>query len=118
MRDLKDMFADAEEEAAMLDANEAKFSPSRVREMLREFRAASDDYITWITEREAMIRSGHKEPWFRKQFQIWQQMKHAKVNDRGQRMYRRLIVPLRRDEGASVAEARRLAQETAQGMAS
>lgn len=117
MRDLATMFGDAEEEAAILDANKATFATSRVRELLREFRAAAADYITWISEREAMIRSGHKEPWLRKQFPTWERMGHAKLNDRGQRLYLRLIVPLRSDDATIRAAAAHAAQES-RGMAS
>lgn len=112
MRDALQVITDAREETQVLRRNGAGMAPDRVEEILDEIVAAATEYFTWVSEPEAMIRSGHKLPWFRARFAEWERQGHARWNPRNrkERQYRLLIVPLAHDIDAVRAAARRAAQ--------
>lgn len=110
---LEQILADTREEAAILEQNHAAFSVARLRTLLDDITDAASEFLTWVSEKEAMIRSGHKEPWFRKRFPEWHRQGHARFNAKRprERQYRLLVVPLDHDMESVRADARRTARE-------
>lgn len=110
--DLAQRLADVLEEAAVLDRNRGSFSIERVRQLVADIKMDAAEYLTWISEPQAIIRSSHKEPWFRQRFPEWQRQGHARVNPKTKRReYRQMIVPLAHDVDAVRANARDAARE-------
>ncbi len=57
-----------------------------------EAGAAAEEYIRWLTEEDAMLRSGRSRKWLRRHFPEWEHAGQAR-RDRSRRFYRMLIVP-------------------------
>lgn len=110
---LATVLADATEEANMLMRNRASFAPERVLQLVREVRSAASEFLTWVSENDAMTRSGHGRAWFRQRFPDWQRQGNARWNPQRprERQYRQLIVPIAHDVDTVQADARRTAQE-------
>jgi hypothetical protein len=113
MEGLETILADALEEAAVLRRNAAQFSVERVAEILRDIRVATEEFTTWVSEKEACMRADHKAPWFAQRFPEWERQGHARWNPQRprERQYRLLIVPLAHDVDSVRAAARRTARE-------
>lgn len=111
--DLTQRLADILEEAAVLERNDGAFSIARVRQFVADVKMDAAEYLTWISEKQAMIRSGHKEPWFRQRFPEWERQGHARFHpDRPrERQYRQLIVPIAHDVATVEADARDAARK-------
>jgi hypothetical protein len=71
------------------------------------------EYLTWISEADARIRSAHAPAWFRVRFPEWERQGLARWNPKRprERQYRAIIVPLAADPRAVRADARRAAGE-------
>src|SRR5687768_376224 len=61
-----------------------------------EVESAAADYLTWISEDDAKLRSGHSAEWFKGRFAEWEPSGHAKTVGKV-RLYRQLVVPQRRN---------------------
>lgn len=77
-----------------------------------EVSVAACDFLEWLSESAAMLRSGHSQRWLRDRFRDWEQAGHARKRG-GQRQYRTIIVPCRRAVVDAYEEGRRAAQEAA-----
>jgi len=110
---LEQVLADETEDIAVLrrlgHGDEADIR-SRVVERVR---AASEDFISWLTEREAMLWSGKKGDWFRSHRPAWERDGHARRSEHNARtwLYRRCVLP----RGASIDAARADAERAARG---
>jgi hypothetical protein len=59
-----------------------------------EAAAAAEDYIRWLTEDKARLRSGWSRARLRAHYAAWERQGHAR-RDGKRRLYRLLIVPQR-----------------------
>ena len=91
---IEQVIADEREQANILRANghvgEARIIEricGRVSESLREF-------LTWLSESDARLRSGRSVEWLRGRFAEWASEGMAEVR-RNRRYYRAVIIPLR-----------------------
>ncbi len=100
-RDLSAVLADGDAKAMMLRQIGQPHVAAIVETLVREVRASADDYLTWIDESAAVLRSGRTVPWLCHRFPIWQRSGHAECRGR-RRYYRRLIVPERTEWGTNV----------------
>jgi hypothetical protein len=77
------------------------------------FAASLAEYLTWISEADARIRSGHLAAWFRVRFPDWERQGLARWNPKRprERQFRAIIIPLARDGDQVRADARRAAGE-------
>lgn len=88
----------------------------RVADLLDEVCAdvadATEDYRKWLSEGDAMIRSGKGRYWLRARFGDWARNDLARWSPKNARAreYRALIVPQRTDLAALRADARRAAR--------
>ena len=55
---------------------------------------AAEDYLTRLTEEQAMLQSGHSRSWLRSRFPEWEQAGHAGREGR-RRWYRAVLIPRR-----------------------
>lgn len=76
--------------------------------LCRRISNAAEDYLSWITERQAVLRSAHQVPWVRARFAAWAREGNARMKGR-QREYRRIVVPLGPQEILDAREAGRRA---------
>lgn len=78
-----------------------------------KFESSLAEYLTWISEADARIRSGHTPAWFRVRFPDWERQGLARWNPKRprERQYRAIIVPLAADPESLRADARRAAGE-------
>lgn len=102
--DLGDVLADLREEAAILRANGHGPQAATLERACERVQDACPDYLRWLTEGEAALRSGRAERWLSARFPEWEAMGHAKLVKRT-RYYRAIIVPaapltaIERDKG-------------------
>lgn len=109
MSDLAQVIADARGEAAVLRANRASFSPDRVEEILTAVAGASEEWLTWLSEGDAAIRSGRSEAWLRARHPALERDNMARVSGRS-RQYRACAVPRRADVITAAAKGRAAAR--------
>ncbi len=55
---------------------------------------AAEDYLRWLSEDDALLRSGRSHGWLRSQFPDWERAGHARREGR-KRWYRMLVIPQR-----------------------
>ncbi|MCO4101088.1 MAG: hypothetical protein HEQ38_17175 [Gemmatimonas sp.] len=115
-RDLQHVLSAWREDAAVL-RRAGHTSEAALRErMADEVAHAAHDYLTWLSETDAMLQSGRSREWLRSRFPEWERAGHAKSAARGVRQYRAMIVPRRaavQEAAAAGREAARLARDTA-----
>ena len=104
-RPLEQVLADWRERIAATPRG-AMLPTDTVEQVLREVADAAEDFLTFISEREAELRSGHRAPWWRARYALLAEQGHAMRRGRT-RYYRRCVVPRRADlEGARAAGRR------------
>jgi hypothetical protein len=81
-------------------------------ELCSEVDAATEDYQKWLSESDAMLRSGKGRYWLRARFGEWAHNDLARWNPKNTkaREYRAMVVPQRSDWAAIQADARRAAR--------
>lgn len=109
-RDLDQVISDARSELPILRKHGHDTVAAALEKLLDDVAEASEDYRRFVAEEDAMLRSGHRAPWFRQRYPEWERQGHAKMI-RGRRHYRLVIVPRR----ARLAEAREAGRRAARG---
>ena len=74
--------------------NDSDKEADGIERKLREITEAFHEYLTWISEPDAELRSGHTKEWLRDRFKPWQRSGHARKQGRV-RWYRMVVVPQR-----------------------
>ena len=102
---LEQVLADLRGEAAVL----RKHGDARVADVMDALtdrvKTAAEDYITWLEEDDAMLRSAHQRRWFRNQFPTWAAEGNAK-KEAGRYYYRMCVIPQRANLSAARAAGR------------
>lgn len=111
MKSLEQVIADARGEAAVLRKQGHGAQADSIERVCGDVAEAAHEFITWLSEGEAQLRSGRSGEWLRRHFAEWEAAGHAR-KDRRQRFYRMLIVP-RRPDLESAREAGRRAARSA-----
>lgn len=112
MTDLAQVLADAREELTILEANHAPMAPARVRQLLADVEGAAEEWLTWLSEGDAMTRTGYSVAWLRARFDGWQRDGHARLAGRA-RQYRACVLPRRANTADAAARGREAAREAA-----
>lgn len=112
MTDLGTVLADWLGQAAVLRARGHGREADHIEQLVGDVKASAAHYLDWLTEDEAMLRSGRGRPYLRERFPLWASEDMARIDGR-RRLYRRCIVPRR----ANLDAARDLAREVAHGAA-
>lgn len=108
LRELGQLLADWRGEAAVLRRRGDARAAELLEQCATEVDTVAADYLTWLSETEAMLRSGRARPWLRTRFAEWQREGHARWRGR-ERQYRALVVPRR----AQVVAAQQAGAEAA-----
>lgn len=108
-RSLEQVLADWREDAQIL----RKHGHGREAEQLERFSIdvarAAEDYLRWVSEEDAMLRSSKSREWLRSQFPEWERMGHARREGK-RRCYRLLVIPVRANLTAAAAAGREAAR--------
>ena len=91
---LEQVIADAREEAAVLRRQGHGAQSDAISHLCDEVRESALEYLTWLTDDEAALRSGRSTDWLRGRFPDWQEQGNAKLDGR-RRLYRMIVVPRR-----------------------
>lgn len=65
-------------------------------ELVKRVEAATYEYRTFVTEKDAVMRTGKSVPWLRSRFSEWERQGNARYNPRNsrERTYRVLVLPV------------------------
>lgn len=97
---IEQVLADERGQAAVLRAN-GHASEARIIERVCDSVSESlREYLTWLSEPDARLRSGRTVEWLRGRFAEWASEGMAEVRS-GRRYYRAVIVPLRAHASAA-----------------
>lgn len=105
---LEQVLADAREEAAILLRNGHRGQAETLERFLDAVHAAAEDYLTWLTEPDAHLRSGHSVKALRARFPALLAQGLARLDGR-RRLYRACAISQR----AHVEAARRAGERAA-----
>ena len=89
---LEQVLADATEDANRLRLHGHKVQADSIDRVVQAVREAAEDYLTFMSEKDAALRSGRSPSWLKGRFDQWQRDGHARMKG-GRREYRTLIVP-------------------------
>lgn len=112
MADLAHILAKRLDEAEVLERHGGAFSVQQIREFIAEIQTAGPEFITWLSEKEAMIRSGWSKPRLMTQFAQWEEQGYARKNPERpkERQYLAVVVPVRQDASDVEDDAARAAR--------
>jgi hypothetical protein len=83
-----------------------------IHRICREVTDAAEDWLTFLSEPDAMLRSGHGERWLRSRFAEWAAQGHAEKRGKV-RYYRACLIPQRGNPSAAHEAGRRAGREAA-----
>lgn len=109
--DLATAIADMRAESDTLARAHASVPPERLREWAHLIERAAEDYLTFISEGEASIRSGRSEATIRSRYDALAREGHARTVS-GRRQYREMMIPRR----AQIDEAAQRGREAARAV--
>jgi hypothetical protein len=103
---LEQVLADWSERAQVLRACGHPAQADTLTAFGDEVRAAQEDWLTWLWEDDAVLKSGRGRDWFRSRFAEWAARDLARKEGR-RRRYRSVIVPQRVNLEAAREQGRR-----------
>lgn len=112
MKALEVVLADWAERAGAADYLGHARDAELIRRILADVREAARDFLTWLSESEASMRSGWSVRRLRARFSDWEHQGHARKQGR-ERQYRAIIVPRRADPVAAYQAGLKAASERA-----
>lgn len=108
MPDLDEMIANWRSDAQALRRQGILDRANWLDERADEVRASAVPWITWLSEKDAMLKSGMTQKYFRIHFPGWLDQNLARWNGKD-REFRDCIVPQRKHRSATREDARRAA---------
>ena len=107
---LEQVLADARGDAAVLRKHGQEAVATAIEGLAAAVAASAEEWLVFLSETDAHIRSGLSVKWLRGQFSRWEREGHARVigNDR---QYRACIIPRRARVTAAAARGRQAAAE-------
>lgn len=99
--DLASVLADALEESGVLRRNGHPEQADTIVRLCDAVRESARDYLWWLSESEALLRSGRSLRWLRTHYREWESTGNARRDAKGQRHYRALVVPQRVHKSAA-----------------
>lgn len=107
--DLAQVLADAREEAQVLRRAGNPGQADYVDALISRVRDAAEDFITWLSEADAVLKSGLSERTLRRRFRDCLDCGTARYGAKGGREYLAAVIPSRPDLNAARARGRRVA---------
>ncbi len=108
-RPLEQVLADWREDAQILRKHGHVREAGQIEQLSRDVAEAVEEYLKWVSEEDAMLRSARSREWLRSQFPDWERMGHAR-RDGKRRCYRLLVIPVRANLTAAAAAGREAAR--------
>lgn len=99
--DLADIIADAREEASILRRAGHGQQADYVDALLDKVYAAAEDYVTWLSESAAELKSGLSVKTLHRRWRELYDSGNARYNTKGEREYRSCAIPNRPDVAAA-----------------
>ena len=109
-RTLEQLLADWRGDAQVLRRQGHERDADSLERCAEDVSGAAEEYLMWLSEEDALLRSGRSVSWLRKQFPEWDQAGHAR-REGGRRYYRMLVVPQRANTVSAQEAGRRAALE-------
>ena len=112
---LEQVLADARGELPFMRKRRGAWDAQAVEDFIDRVARAAHEYMTFISEQDAVIRSNRAPAWLRARYPLWERMGHARRNPSKprERQYRLVIIPLAAQTEAARADARREARKSA-----
>ncbi len=111
MSDLATVLAHWRADAAAL----RRTGDARTAELLErcatEAETSAEEWLTWLSEADAILRSGHAKPWFVARREAWRRDGHARQVGRHKWTYRATIIPRRANVVTAAEEGRQAARK-------
>ena len=111
-RDLAQVVTDWHGDAAVLRRHGQTAMADQLERCAADVRDAAEEWMTWLSETDAMLRTQRSREWMRAHFAAWEREGHARLAGRI-RQYRAAVMPRRyslsgaRQAGAEAAKALR-----------
>ena len=93
--ELEQLLDDELKEAAVLRRRGYAQDAQMIERLVARVHDCAEDYITWLSEEDAALRSGKSRAWFRRHFSDWETRRLGRRTESGKREYRLVIVPHR-----------------------
>jgi hypothetical protein len=100
------VLADERESANVLRRCGHKHDAELIERLCDRFAASIHDYLNWLTEGEAKLRSGHSTEYLRARFPMWLEQGLARWDGK-KRQYRAVCIPQRGNREAAREAGRR-----------
>lgn len=107
--DLAQIIADSREEVSVLARAGHKDQAEYIDTLLDKVHAAAEDYITWLPESAAELKSGLSVKTLRRRWRELYDSGNARFNAKGEREYRSCAIPNRPDVAAAREAGRAIA---------
>lgn len=108
-RSLEQVLADTRGDGQVLRSRGHGHDAQLLEKVCDEVAAAAEDYLTWLKESKARLRSGHSFDWLRARFNDWLSQGNARWNGK-EREYRAIVIPRRAHEELDYAAGERAAE--------
>jgi hypothetical protein len=105
-RPLEQVLADWREDANALRRNSHAHDAQLIERLCDEVQASAHDFLNWLTEGEAKLRSGHSAEYLRARFPQWLEQGLARWDGK-KRQYRSVCIPQRGNREAAREAGRR-----------
>lgn len=102
---LEQALADWAGKAAALRATHHLHDAELIEQVCASVRESAEDYLTWLSEPEAVLHSNHTVAWLRSRFPTWEAQGLAERDGR-RRRYRLIALPRRPNLDRARAQAR------------
>jgi hypothetical protein len=99
---LETVLADWREKASTLRSVRHAHDAELIDSICDEVSRSAEDYLRFLDETDAMLRSGKSADWLRARFEEWSKDGHAEKRQ-GRRFYRAVVIPRRPDLEAARA---------------
>lgn len=103
---LETVLADTRADADVLDRTGHAHDAELLRALAARVEAAAEDFLVWLSEPDARLRSGKSAEWLRGRFGEWAADGHAEMRG-AHRYFRLIVIPRRADTEAAREEGRR-----------
>lgn len=109
---LEQVLADLRGEAQVLRANGHAAQAESMERVCEKVAGAAEDYLRFISESDARLRSGWSVARLKARFPEWQRQGHAEMRGR-ERQYRLVVIPQRVNQSAVKAAGRKAGESAA-----
>ena len=108
---LEQVLADAREEANTLRGAGHGGQADYIDRLLDAVQESAHDYLTWVNETEAKLRTARPVAWLRGRWPGWRRDGNARLGRDGGREYRLIVLPRRADVAGARAAGKRAAED-------